>query len=213
MKKTSITTHPDFPGILALILLIFLLALTSLQNQQEALAARIAPSVLRFHILADSDRREDQDVKLEVRSLVLDLLKKNLPSSSGKKETIRWILSSRSLIEQTADSYLIEHGFPYQAHLSLEHTYFPTRTYDQFLFPCGYYDAVKLVLGSGNGHNWWCVLYPSFCFTDEICKPLSGKELAELKSAIKKDDYPALLDNRPDLRLVFPFFASYSPSK
>lgn len=208
MKKSAFHTNPCFPGILAMILLVFLLCLTALQNRRETLAAHIAPSVLRFHVLADSDRKKDQDVKLEVRSLVLDLIKEHLPEHADKQETIQWILSSKPFIEQTADTYLADHGFSYRSRLSLERTYFPTRTYDRLVFPCGNYDAVRLVLGSGNGHNWWCVLYPALCFTGEICKPLTAEELSELKSAIEKDDYPALVDNRPDLKLLFPLFIS-----
>ena len=208
MKKSFCSTHLYFPGLLAVILFVFLLCLTALQNQRESLATHIAPSILRFHVLADSDREEDQNVKLEVRSLILDLIKENLPKHADKQETIQWILSSKPFIEQTTDSYLADHGFSYQSKLSLEHTYFPTRTYDRLVFPCGTYDAIRLVLGSGQGHNWWCVLYPSFCFTDEVCKPLSAEELTKLKSVIKKDDYPALVDNRPDLEVLFPLFLS-----
>lgn len=208
MKKSEFHTGPYFPGLLAMVLLVFLLSLTALQNRREDLAARIAPAVLRFHVLADSDREKDQNVKLEVRSLILDLIKENLPRHAGKQETISWIVSSKPFIEEAADSYLASHGFSYRSELSLERTYFPTRTYDHLVFPCGNYDAVRLVLGSGKGHNWWCVLYPAFCFTDEVCKPLSDEELAELKSAVEKDDYPALVDNRPDLEVIFPLFVS-----
>lgn len=208
LKKSFFSTHPYFPGFLAVILFVFLLCLTALQNQRESLATHIAPSILRFHVLADSDREEDQSVKLEVRSLILDLIKENLPKHADKQETIQWILSSKPFIEQTTDAYLADHGFSYQSNLSLERTYFPTRTYDRLVFPCGNYDAIRLVLGSGQGHNWWCVLYPAFCFTDEVCKPLSAEELAKLKSVIKKDDYPALVDNRPDLEVLFPLFLS-----
>ena len=205
LRNSSCSTRPYFPGVLAIILLVFLLCLTSLQNQRETLATHISPAILRFHVLADSDSKEDQSVKLEVRSLVLDLIKEHLPEHADKQETIQWILSSKPFIEQTANSYLTDHGFSYESQLSLEHTYFPTRTYDNLIFPCGNYDAIRLVLGSGQGHNWWCVLYPAFCFTDEVSKPLSAKELARLKSVIQKDDYPALVDNRPDLEVTFSF--------
>lgn len=89
LKNSSCSTRPYFPGVLAIILLVFLLCLTSLQNQRETLATHISPAILRFHVLADSDRKEDQRVKLEVRSLVLDLIKEHLPEHADKQETIQ----------------------------------------------------------------------------------------------------------------------------
>jgi stage II sporulation protein R len=189
--------------LLTVLLLILCVWAGVARDGQEALAERISPAVLRLHILADSDKREDQAVKLEVRSLILDCLRDHLPSGSSKDETVGWIRQNRSGLEQAADELLERHGFSYRAKLTLVHDYFPSRTYAGLRFPCGYYDAVRVILGSGRGHNWWCVLYPQFCFLEGVCTDIPDESLEVLKKNINQDDLPALEDHRPDLQLFF----------
>lgn len=184
-------------------LLGFLLLQGQLQNQREELADRLAPSILRFHVLAESDSPKDQQVKLEIRSLVLDFLRDRLPDSSGKEETIACLVQCQEEIETLADNYLKSRGFDYQAKLKLTRCYFPTRCYGPYVFPCGYYDAARITLGKGNGHNWWCVLYPRFCFVEEACSEVPEKSAQILRQELKEDDFLALKNNRPDLKIRF----------
>jgi stage II sporulation protein R len=189
--------------LLTVLLLIICVWAGVARDGQEALAERISPAVLRLHILADSDKSEDQAVKLEVRSLILDCLRDRLPSGSSKDETIGWIQQNRSSLEQAANELLDSRGFSYRAKLTLAHDYFPARTYAGLRFPCGYYDAVQIVLGSGRGHNWWCVLYPQFCFLEGICIDVPDESREILKQNINQDDLLALEDHRPELQLFF----------
>lgn len=155
---------------LGFLFLALLLSMNQVQKQREALAERIAPSLLRFHILANSDSPADQQVKLEVRSLILDYIQELLPDRQGKEETIRCLREQKAAIEETASQYLAQRGYPYKAALEITRCYFPTRVYDNMVIPCGQYDAARITLGKGDGHNWWCVLYPRFCFVDAACK-------------------------------------------
>jgi stage II sporulation protein R len=173
------------------------------RDGQEALAERISPAVLRLHILADSDRNADQAVKLEVRSLILDCLRDQLPADSSKDDTIRWIRQNRTVLECKTDELLDSRGFSYRSKVSLVHDYFPMRTYAGLRFPCGYYDAVRIVLGRGRGHNWWCVLYPQFCFFEGICTDIPENSKKVLEQKINQDDLLALEDPRPDLQFFF----------
>lgn len=184
-------------------LLAVLLSQGELQRQRENLAERLAPHVLRFHILADSDRKEDQQVKLEIRSLILDYLKRHLPEHAGKADTIACLDENRLEIEQLADRYLEERGFDYHANLQLTNCYFPTRSYGKLTFPCGRYDAARITLGKGDGHNWWCVLYPQFCFLDTACTDIPQESTQMLRQELAKGDYLALEDNRPDIKIRF----------
>lgn len=195
-------------GGLACLILALLLGMTHLQQQREALASRLAPSVLRFHILANSDSDADQTVKLEVRSLVLDFLAEQKPEN--KADTIRLLEENRAAIEQTANTCLARQGFPYQARLQITRDYFPTRVYDKLVIPCGYYDAARITLGRGDGHNWWCVLYPRFCFLDAACQEVPGDSLHQLQETLNQDDFLALEDHRPDLTIRFFLFPSFS---
>lgn len=193
---------------LGCLLLAMLLTLAQVQKGQEALADRLSPSLLRFHILANSDSGRDQEVKLKVRSLLLDYMQKQLDGDADKEETVEYLQNHQREVEQLADRYLEENGFDYQAKLELTNCYFPTRVYDGLVFPCGNYDAARITLGKGDGHNWWCVLYPRLCFVDAACSEIPEESERKLAAELKESDYLALRDNRPKIEirfLIFPF--------
>lgn len=193
---------------LGCLLLAMLLTLAQVQKGQEALADRLSPSLLRFHILANSDSGRDQEVKLKVRSLLLDYMQKQLDGDADKEETVEYLQNHQREVEQLADRYLEENGFDYQAKLELTNCYFPTRVYNGLVFPCGNYDAARITLGKGDGHNWWCVLYPRLCFVDAACSEIPEESERKLAAELKESDYLALRDNRPKIEirfLIFPF--------
>ena len=143
----------------------FLIALSARQQGSEALASRIAPEILRFHILANSDSDEDQQLKMEVKGLVIDYVNENLGENATKETTAAWLTDHSEAIEDMAHRYLLSRGKDYPVSLMLTRDYFPTKAYGDMVFPCGTYDAARITIGSGNGHNWWCVLYPPLCYT------------------------------------------------
>ena len=198
--------------ILPLLLLSLLLSMGNLQKRREALADRIAPSILRFHILANSDSKTDQAVKLEVRSFLLDYTRNHLPESAdSKKEVCGWLSENKTSLETAASRFLAEKQIPYTAAFSLERTWFPTRVYNDLVIPCGTYDAARLILGKGKGRNWWCVLYPRFCFLDEACREIPEESRRELQEKLNQGDYPLLKDHRPELNIRFFFFPDFQP--
>ena len=171
----------------------FLIAMSARQQGGEALAARIAPEILRFHILANSDSDEDQQLKLEVKGLVIDYVSRNLGDSATKAQTAGWLLDNREAIEDMAHSYLVSRGKDYPVTLELAQDYFPTKAYGDMVFPCGTYDAARITIGSGRGHNWWCVLYPPLCYTDAMNAVVPETSRETLKALIPDEDYEALL--------------------
>ena len=144
----------------------FLIAVSANTCKQEADASRIAPYVLRFHILAESNSKTDQQLKLKVREQVLSYIQENAPTHVGKEELASWLLSRREDIILNAEQTLAYYGRKATVDLNLSHDHFPARTYGNAFFPCGYYDAARLTIGKGKGRNWWCVLYPGLCFPD-----------------------------------------------
>lgn len=184
-----------------------LIAFSQVRKQQEELASHLAPSILRFHILADSDSRQDQQVKLEIRSLILDYMQERMNPDAKKPEIIAYLTENTDSLEIMMNQYLTEQDFTYQARLQLTNCYFPARTYGEFTFPSGYYDAARIILGEGKGHNWWCVLYPRFCFVDAVCSSVPEESLALMQRNLNQDDFLALEDNRPEIKIRFFLFS------
>ena len=170
---------------------------------QEALARRIAPAVLRFHVLAESDGRQDQEVKLEVRSLILDYVRGQLSPEADRDDTVEFVENHAGEIEAVADRYLRERGMDYQTSVEITNCYFPARAYGNFTFPCGYYDAVRVTLGSGRGHDWWCVMYPPLCFTDATCCEFPEESREILERQLTETEYLSL---RKDVKIKFKLF-------
>ena len=144
----------------------FLIAVSANTCKQEADASRIAPYVLRFHILAESNSKTDQQLKLKVREQVLSYIQENVAAYAAKEELASWLLSRREDIILNAEQTLAYYGRKATVDLNLSHDHFPARTYGNAFFPCGYYDAARITIGKGKGRNWWCVLYPGLCFPD-----------------------------------------------
>ena len=122
-----------------------------------------ALDIVRLHIIAQSDDAYDQYVKLRVRDAVLDVAK----SLSLKEDAAAEIEKNLSLIEDAAKVVLASYGVDYSAHAQFGEFDFPTKTYGSVTLPAGKYTAVRIILGDGDGQNWWCVMYPPLCFTGE----------------------------------------------
>lgn len=174
-------------------LLAFLLTMVWMQKRDESLAARIAPEILRFHVLANSNTQEDQQLKLEVRTLLLNSMYDGLGENATKADTKNYVIHNREELEATAEVYMREQGYDYSAHMELTECYFPTKTYGDMVFPCGMYEAVRIVIGSGEGQNWWCVLYPPLCFVDSAYAVVPDSSKNTLHSLLAEDDFDALL--------------------
>jgi len=121
---------------------------------------------LRIHIRANSNSEEDQNIKYKVKDGVVDALIPILAEVETFDEAKEVISQNFDLIESVANKILNENGFYYGCKAELNNEFFPTRVYDGLTLEEGYYDALILNLGSGEGDNWWCLVYPAFCFTE-----------------------------------------------
>ena len=141
--------------------ILFFLAALTLLALLPLLLSRPDPAaeVLRLHILANSDREEDQAVKLRVRDALLPLFE----TAATYEDARAFVLDHGAALLSVCQATLAVAGVPYGAQLLLGISDFPDRTYNGTLFPAGPYDALQIVLGDGAGHNWWCVLFPPLC--------------------------------------------------
>lgn len=139
--------------------------------------ASIYNDTVRLHILAPSDTVEDQNLKLEVRDMILkkygDLFSKS-KSAAEAAEAIRRELPS---IKADCERLILDTGYDYSVKAELSDEWFNTRDYTDFSLPGGTYTSLTVTLGEGEGQNWWCVMYPPLCLDASLGKtPASYSE-------------------------------------
>ena len=125
--------------------------------------AAIYEDTVRLHIRADGDDEEAQEIKLEIRDRMLAEYSSILGGSLSKKEAEGELLDRLSEIEADIEGWLSELGAGYGATVRLGTEWFDTRKYEGFTLPKGYYTSLIVELGSGEGKNWWCVMFPPMC--------------------------------------------------
>lgn len=157
MKKTILRI--EFSVAIALAICC-ILNITAFSNQCD----EIRDKMLRMHVVANSDSVEDQNLKLKVRDAVLLKGKEIFDGSVTTEEAEEKIKPQIADLEKTALSVIKNEGFDYDVNITVQKDYFKTRTYDNSVtLPAGYYTAVKVIIGEGNGKNWWCVMFPPMC--------------------------------------------------
>ena len=120
-------------------------------------------NLIRLHVVADSNSICDQTAKLQVRDAVIQTIQQDLQQTGSVQEAKEYLLSRLDELEQAANKTLREAGSFDTATVTLCEEEFPTRQYDTFTLPAGVYESLRVTIGSGQGQNWWCVVFPSLC--------------------------------------------------
>ena len=149
--------------------------------KMETAQKHMAEEVLRFHVLANSDSKEDQELKMTVKDEVVSWLEAKMDCDS-LEETKNFIRSHLTGIEEVAEETVRREGYSYPVQAALEWTDFPEKSYGDVTFPAGSYEALRIQIGEAKGHNWWCVLYPNLCFIDSVqaVVPKKGKSSSSM---------------------------------
>ena len=125
---------------------------------------KIYDDMIRLHVIANSDTAVDQNLKLKVRDAVLSVIEKHeLPNDKPQAE--KMLMSERERILNAVQKVIHDEGYNYTSDMELGYEEYPERQYDTFVLPAGKYTSLRIVIGEGEGHNWWCVLYPPLCRT------------------------------------------------
>lgn len=146
-----------------LALLLGLAAVLLLGTFLEREQSELADSVLRLHVLANSDTKADQELKLKVRDGVLAEANAILPRQADRAEAERILGENLQRLAAAGAAVVAEEGYDYPVSACLQKTWFPTKEYEDFALPAGQYQALRIVIGEGDGQNWWCVVFPPLC--------------------------------------------------
>ena len=124
---------------------------------------KIYDSVIRLHVIANSDSEEDQALKISVRDAILAESAELFTICSDRNEAIKKLSASLDDIQCIAERRIAEEGYDYPVKIELGNEEYPTRNYESMSFPEGSYLSLRISIGDGAGQNWWCVLFPPLC--------------------------------------------------
>lgn len=193
MKFSNIKTKKDSLYII-LILLFCIACIAGLRYERRLnMQKDIAEKIVRFHVIANSDRKADQDLKLAVRDAVGIKMSELLKDVADRSESEDVIRENMENMKQTVQKVIAENGYDYEVDVCLKDTDFPVKSYGMYTFPAGTYEALEIVIGEGKGHNWWCVMYPNMCFSDTMYEVINEDAKSSLKRVLSEDEYQQVL--------------------
>lgn len=164
-----------------------------LYTRQASLQHAIAGKILRFHVLANSDSAEDQSLKLKVRDAVGGYLSDKAAGADNLSDCEKIIDDNLDAVIAVAEQTIRQEGYSYKVTASRETTSFPAKTYGAYTFPAGDYEALRIVIGAGEGHNWWCVMYPNLCFSGSMYEIQNGQADQKLREILTPEEFQSIL--------------------
>ena len=160
-----------------------------ISNNSENVHANLAHHLIRFHVVANSNSLEDQVLKESVKSRIIKETKHLFDETGNIEQNREIILRNMDDILQIAHAEVQRWEKDYDTQISLGIYSFPTRKYGTVTLPAGDYEALRIVIGEGDGDNWWCVLFPPLCFIDATQGEMSEDAKQKLKEVLTEDEY------------------------
>lgn len=154
------TNQRILTGVVVLLFLLCLISVLPVHGE-----AKIYDTVVRLHVLANSDSEQDQALKLQVRDEVLRVTGPLLEGCEGREQAVEILNRHLGDIEQAAQAAVLAHGYEYPVSVLLGEEEYPTRNYESCCFPAGTYLSLRVCIGEARGQNWWCVLFPPLCLS------------------------------------------------
>lgn len=186
-------------SILILILITVISAMTiSISGEVKKISTAsedYKDKLIRFHVIANSDSDEDQNLKLKVRDAIIDYLQPKLSNSKSIEESESIIINEYSKLEEISKSIITKNGYDYDVKIGIDYSNFPTKQYSNIVLPAGEYKALRIVIGEGKGKNWWCVMFPPLCFVDEQKGVIDKATDDKLKEVLTEEEYELIAQN------------------
>ena len=161
MKKfLNFIKNPKLKMICILAFLLFIYTTICAISYAKSVSEDLENSVFRLHVIANSDSKEDQNLKYIVRDKLLQYMNSYLSNTSTKEDAIKIANEHLDEFKQVAINTIKEQGNSYNVNVKVGNFEFPTKTYGDISLPAGFYDALRVEIGEAKGQNWWCVMFP-----------------------------------------------------
>lgn len=176
-----------------LLVIIFLGALSGYsyasgaQNNNDLIDS-ISNKIIRFHVLANSNSREDQELKIKVKDKIIEYIFPKLEESNSLEESREILTENEKEIIEIANKCIKENGYNYSVSIEFKRENFPEKVYGNITLPQGEYEAFRVLIGQASGENWWCVMFPPICFVDVTKGQVSYDETEEAMKEVLTDE-------------------------
>lgn len=205
MKKIlNLFKNSKVKMVIILSFLLFIYTTICALSYAQDISSDIANSVFRLHVIANSDSKEDQDLKYKVRDGLISYMKEICVNCTNKQEAIELVRNHQDEFKQIALNIIKENGYSYDVNINIGNFEFPTKNYGDISLPAGYYDALRVEIGEAKGQNWWCVMFPPLCFVD-ITSGIVPEESKETLENNLSDEEFALVSNDSEPQIQFKF--------
>lgn len=196
---------PKIKMILLLSILLFLYITVCAFSYASTASSEISNSVFRLHVLANSDSKDDQNLKYIVRDNLLEYMNSLCGNTSSKQEAIDIVNSHLDDFKNIAQQTVWDNGYNYSVGISVGNFDFPTKSYGDISLPAGYYDALRVTIGEAKGQNWWCVMFPPLCFIDVSSGVVPDESKAILKDNMNEEDFALVSESNYNSEISFKF--------
>ncbi len=176
----------------ALILGAVLLRVPACGESLQEIQQGIAGEVLRFHVLANSDGQEDQQLKLQVKDVLVEKLSGLLADCATVEESVALVEDNLEQIRQWAEAEIRQRGYDYPVQARVCDAWFPEKSYGDCTFPEGTYRALQVRIGEARGKNWWCLLFPGLCFAGTLEGQVPEESKDKLREVLTPQEYRAV---------------------
>ena len=194
-------------------ILLFLYVMLYSFSYANNVVSDLSNSLFRLHVIANSNSKEDQNLKYLVRDELISYMNTLCSNVSSKEQAIAIANEHLDDFQKVANEVISKNGFNYSAKVQIGNFAFPTKTYGDISLPAGYYDALKVELGKAEGKNWWCVMFPSLCFVDINNGIVPEESKEELQSSLLEEDYNLISSNNSEYKLKFKIVELFENSK
>ena len=167
MGNALVMNKKNIIKVVFFLVFIFSVMMIRQRRSNEKIQYTLKENLIRFHIRANSDRVYDQSCKLKVRDALINKISPMMEQAQTKEEAFSILKIQKNRIKNTAQEILKKEGVKQKVTVRFVQERFPEKSYGQYTFPKGTYDAVRIDLGAGKGHNWWCVMFPDLCVTKD----------------------------------------------
>lgn len=204
MKKIFIKKNIKLKKYFIILIILSGLFITlSAASYAKNVASNLSSSVFRLHVIANSDSKEDQDLKYKVRDALISYMNELCADLSTKEEAINISKNHIDDFKNIALNVIKDNGYDYDVNVEIGNFEFPTKSYGDISLPAGYYDALRVKIGNAEGQNWWCVMFPPLCFVDITSGVVPEESKENLKENLDEEEYSVISEDDSAIQFKF----------